>query len=84
MILNTFHEYRLKEMLEKSNKRYAYIDIARGIGIILVVWGHTGGPMINYINQFHMPLFFTLYIPFIVFNGILFMLTVFLQPDWLK
>lgn len=47
-------------MADKSNRRYAYIDIARGIGIILVVWGHSGGPMINYINQFHMPLFFIL------------------------
>lgn len=36
------------------------LDIAKGIGIILVVLGHTKGPeeMMNYIYCFHMPLFF--------------------------
>jgi fucose 4-O-acetylase-like acetyltransferase len=46
-------------MLEK---RLAYIDIAKGIGIILVVVGHTATPNLvhNFIYQFHMPLFFFL------------------------
>jgi len=34
------------------------ISIAKGIGIILVVWAHACGPLSNYINQFHMPFFF--------------------------
>lgn len=32
----------------------------KGIGIILVVWSHAGGPFRPYIGQFHMPLFFIL------------------------
>lgn len=38
------------------------VDIAKGIGIILVVWGHTFGccPIFNWIHLFHMPLFFLL------------------------
>lgn len=38
--------------------RDSSIDIARGIGIILVVWAHT--QMSNVIFSFHMPLFFFL------------------------
>lgn len=38
--------------------RDSSIDIARGIGIILVVWAHT--QMSNIIYSFHMPLFFFL------------------------
>lgn len=34
------------------------LDIAKGIGIILVVWAHASGPLSGYINQFHMPFFF--------------------------
>lgn len=38
------------------------IDIAKGIGIILVVWGHqfANCPILNWICLFHMPLFFFL------------------------
>lgn len=38
------------------------IDIAKGIGIILVVWRHTFSncPILNWILLFHMPLFFFL------------------------
>ncbi len=37
------------------------VDIAKGIGIILVVWGHTRPcPVVNEICMFHMPLFFFL------------------------
>jgi len=28
------------------------LDIAKGIGIILVVWAHASGPLSGYINQF--------------------------------
>ena len=38
--------------------RQTDIDIAKGIGIILVVWAHAKGPYSSYINQFHMPFFF--------------------------
>lgn len=45
-----------------SNKRDKSIDIAKGIGIIAVVWGHVGQscPCKNEIFLFHMPLFFLL------------------------
>ena len=45
-------------------KRLADIDIAKGIGIILVVLGHllseSGGVLHDWIYSFHMPLFFVL------------------------
>ena len=52
------------------NKRIDYIDIAKGIGIILVIVGHAfrdemriGNPFFEFVYQavyfFHMPLFFT-------------------------
>lgn len=31
-----------------GNKRVAYLDIAKGIGIIMVVWAHARGPFSNY------------------------------------
>lgn len=41
-------------------KRYDYFDIAKGIGILLVVWAHilTTGTSHRVIYAFHMPLFF--------------------------
>lgn len=39
-------------------RRVEYLDIAKGIGILLVVWAHARGPYNAYIYQFHMPLFF--------------------------
>lgn len=39
----------------ERNKR---IDVLKAIGIILVVAGHSGSPIRNYIYTFHMPLFF--------------------------
>ncbi|WP_219642083.1 acyltransferase family protein [Cohnella sp. CFH 77786] len=44
-------------------KRIDWLDAAKGIGIILVVAGHTGSTsstVTNYIFSFHMPLFFFL------------------------
>lgn len=38
--------------------RIEYLDVAKGIGIILVVWAHAGGPFHDPINLFHMPFFF--------------------------
>ena len=47
-----------------EKKRLEYIDIARGIGIVLVVLGHClsqlDGSLRTFIYSFHMPLFFTL------------------------
>lgn len=36
------------------------VDIAKAIGIILVVWGHSGAPFSSFIFRFHMALFFVL------------------------
>ena len=43
--------------MEKT--RLKYIDIAKGIGIFLVIWGHliADGFVDNLIYSFHMPLF---------------------------
>lgn len=47
---------------ENLNERKDYIDVAKGIGILLVVTGHLVCPdnLHNYIYSFHMPLFFIL------------------------
>ena len=42
----------------KVSKRLDNLDIAKGIGIIMVVWAHGSGPLSGFIYQFHMPLFF--------------------------
>lgn len=34
------------------------LDIIKGLGIILMVWIHGGGPFGHFINLFHMPIFF--------------------------
>lgn len=47
----------------QSPQRLEYIDLAKGIGIILVVIGHSingHGITGHYISSFHMPLFFLL------------------------
>lgn len=47
-----------------ENKRIAYIDIAKGIGILFVMLGHClyseESPIRLFIYSFHMPLFFVL------------------------
>ncbi len=75
-----------------SKPRAEYLDIAKGIGILLVVWAHGGGPFTKEIYAFHMPLFFlisgylynqkvtwhdflkkkffSLYVPFLLCNGV--------------
>jgi len=47
-------------MKSEKNKRIEWIDVARGIGIVLVVLGHTGinANIGKWIFSFHMPLFF--------------------------
>lgn len=48
------------------------IDILKGIGIILVVWGHATAILIKEICIFHMPLFFFWPVCFIIPNKDLF------------
>lgn len=46
-----------------GTKRISYIDMAKGIGILLVVFGHLGfasESLLTWIMSFHMPLFFIL------------------------
>lgn len=46
-----------KKSVQKAY-RISYLDIAKGIGIILVVWAHARGPCMSYMYQMHMPFFF--------------------------
>lgn len=48
------------ENLTVKKTRIDYYDVAKGIGIILVAWVHSRGPLSSYIAQFYMPLFFIL------------------------
>lgn len=51
------------KLLEPSltpDQRLDWLDMAKGIGMILVVYGHSYGPNNRYIYLFHMPLFFIL------------------------
>ncbi|MDD5999211.1 MAG: acyltransferase family protein [Lachnospiraceae bacterium] len=41
-----------------TKDRIEYLDIAKGIGIIIVVWFHARGPFHSYFSLFFMPLFF--------------------------
>ena len=61
--------YDIEERKNKGGKRVPYVDCAKGIAIILVVFGHTvewicpnqlGDMLHNVIYSFHMPLFFVL------------------------
>lgn len=50
-------------MEKNETQRIEWIDIAKGIGILLVILGHSvkfGGAIHNLIFSFHMPLFFVL------------------------
>lgn len=85
----------------RVRKRNVTIDVAKGIGIILVVVAHAGMPGSAIVNRFHMAFFFFLsgltvserylediksvglfvwkrikglYVPFVVFNGLFYLL----------
>ncbi len=45
-------------MKMNNSEKYGFIDLLKGIGIFLVVWGHTMLPRSVLIYSFHMPLFF--------------------------
>ena len=54
---------RKENFLDFKNQidnRIEWMDLAKGIGIVMVVWAHSAGPGSSYIEQFHMPLFFML------------------------
>lgn len=57
----------IENIQENLQKRIGYIDIARGIAIILMIIGHVigQGKNKNFIFSFHMPLF-------IIISGIFF------------
>lgn len=44
----------------KTQGRFQNIDIAKGIAICLMVYGHTNSYGMSFIYLFHMPLFFIL------------------------
>lgn len=53
--------FQKEAIVSKQGKRLEFVDCAKGIGIILVVLGHTRFPYLrNIIYSFHMPLFFIL------------------------
>lgn len=49
-----------KEIVQVHGKkpRIEYLDVAKGIGIMLVVWAHAKAPYMQYMYLFHMPFFF--------------------------
>lgn len=44
--------------IASKNSRNMTLDVLKGLGIILMVWVHGGGPFGHFINLFHMPIFF--------------------------
>jgi fucose 4-O-acetylase-like acetyltransferase len=52
--------YITMDTANTNNRHFDYIDLLKGFGIFLVVWGHTMTPRSAYIYSFHMPLFFFL------------------------
>jgi fucose 4-O-acetylase-like acetyltransferase len=47
--------------MSTDKKRLDYIDIAKGLGMLTVIWGHINGGFTNiFVYAFHMPLFFFL------------------------
>lgn len=49
---------KAERLLKNKDDRQTWIDVCRGIGILLVVFAHTSSPFNNFIYGFHMPLFF--------------------------
>lgn len=48
------------QSLPRSTGRDPVLDMMRGVGIVLMVNGHSGSPVVRYIYLFHMALFFML------------------------
>lgn len=51
-----------RNSVDNKNMRIEWVDIAKGIGMLLVVWAHIHdtGDLCTVIYSFHMPLFFVL------------------------
>lgn len=49
-------------------ERIQYIDIAKGIGIALVVLAHSKFPLNHFVTMFYLPMFFLFLVIFIVQN----------------
>lgn len=47
-------------MVESLRQRINWIDLARGVAILAVVFGHSASPISSFIFSWHMPLFFFL------------------------
>lgn len=45
-------------MGQNIKSRDIAVDVAKGIGILLVILGHLKNPLMDFIYAFHMPLFF--------------------------
>lgn len=48
----------METVIGSEVERVKWIDILKGLGILTVVWGHSGNPNSFYMFWFHMPLFF--------------------------
>lgn len=60
---NTITPNKVNSSKQNEQTRVKWIDTAKGIGIILVMWGHIGlnnGPISPWQSSFNMPLFFFL------------------------
>ena len=60
--MNIEENKKMNLVKNENKKKYIYIDVAKGIGMFFVIWGHIilHGPIYNFIYSFHMPLFFFL------------------------
>lgn len=45
-------------VVDYNSDHVEWIDVLKGLGIMAVVWGHSGSPNAFYMFWFHMPLFF--------------------------
>lgn len=48
----------MSEVAKVEKKRVEYLDIAKGIGVVMVVWAHAKAPEHHYMYKFLMPMFF--------------------------
>ena len=60
LIQNINFRMKTKEKYIMEKERLSWLDVLKGIGIILVVMGHiySNSIIFNWLYSFHMPLFF--------------------------
>ena len=44
----------------QGKQRLRWIDIAKGIGIVSIILGHQGVPLLGFVYMYHLPVFFLL------------------------